>query len=592
MQLVLKLLGELNANFPQTAPVRRKYVVRVTAEEIARHLQYERRGKRKGDPYKIRDTSLIRIDKNIQRGMDGAGYLAQQPTKVAEMVSILLGASNAAAPRIYMGTLVWNVRAAGNNSIAVLEVKRQDAPSEWRLEISTDAIYLTDSAHRHLAIAEAYNIWQLNRDRYPNFNPEFEFPVELYNLDLYGERELFYELNSKQKKISAAKAREVDVGSPIGALKDAIIQYDLGERRLLENNIEVSSNQNRQHTLLTMSVFVSSIDAMFDTDEIRDAWKEEDRRQELAAEYCDFLYKLADTIVVRVDANESGLEEDVRPFRNLYADVIKPVFDLWDTSAPEQSQANVDRAAEKAGAMNKRLREKDITNNNATIRALFAIGGLIRRLPTPGKVVERLQTNLVVPAGGKFFQAENQDLFAVPHGDVPIAALNQDNTVNVQVQSKTIARLYQYLRTKLDLVFVPEILVVTSAGNTVMAGNDVQIAWAFERSIENFKQVRLRFVGIRGQSAPDDVRLAIRSEWKAATATGKAKLEPTAVELDESWQHPAYEELVQWVASFEVKLPLAAAAPDPCTIELDFEYPEIDGTTLHAKAKVACSLQS
>jgi hypothetical protein len=593
MQLVLKLLGDLNTKAPASAPVRRKYVVRVTAEEIARHLQYERKAKKKADPFRIRETSLIKIDKEIQRGMDASGFLSQQPAKIAEMVAILLGLPNASAPRIYMGTLVWNIRATGTNALNPIEVRRPNEPSEWRLEVSADAIYLTDSAHRHLAIAEAYNTWQRNPGQYSAFDPNFEFSVELYNLDRYGERELFFELNSKQKKISAAKAREVDVGSPIGALKDAIIQYDQGERRFLDNNIEVSSNQNRQHTLLTMSVFVSSIDQMFAAQEIRDAWKEEDTRAELAAEYCSFLYKLADTLVVRCDTDGDGVEEDVHPFRNLYYEVIKPVFDTWDTSVPDQSQAKVDAASARAAEMNKRLRERDIANSNATIRALFAIGGLVRRFENPFKVVDRLQVGLVVPAAGKFFQAVNTELLDSPQADVPIVSMNQDGTLNVQVQSKTIARLTHYLRSKLELAFAPEVAFVEDGRSLIVPENSAGLAWGLERTVENFRHLQLRFVGVRDQSMLEDgLRLAIKAaDWKHANAVGKARLVPTAIELDESWQHPAYEDLVQWVASFELRLPAASNAPANFAIDLEFEFPELDGAPLKTKRRVACSVR-
>jgi hypothetical protein len=259
MRIEADLLGRINESISANAPLQTKYIVRVTIEQLALWLQYERKGNGRNSPFRISDHSTIRIDPEIQRGRDSQGFLLQNSRKIMEIANTLLAPNNEMVPRLYLGCLTWNVRPQVKKIKDLFEIEKTEIEGKqpkWRLAFDTDAIYLTDSAHRHLGIVESYRQYQLNQGKYPTYSPKYEFLVEIYTLDKQREKELFSELNSKQKKISAAKQKEMDVSSPIGALKDAIQDYDRINRNFFADNIEVSSNQNDKHTLLTMSVFV------------------------------------------------------------------------------------------------------------------------------------------------------------------------------------------------------------------------------------------------------------------------------------------------------------------------------------------------
>lgn len=574
-ELTFPLLGSINRDAGKDSPLRTKYLLKVTARELATLLQYERAGKKKNDPFRIKPGSTIQIDSQIQRGTDEAGNARQQPSKIFDIARTLTGDVNAAVKRAYLGTLVWNVRPP--NSFEIATIQKEGKPSEYRIAISTDAIYLTDSAHRHFGIVEAFALWAAAPDKWPKFRPEMEFSVEVYNLDKVGERELFSELNAKQKKISAAKVKELDVSSPIGTLKDAIVDYDVQSRKLLDNNIEVSANTNK-HTLMTMSVFVSSIAEMFTTKEILDAHSEEDPRSELAEYYCEFLYRLSEAIIVKCDMSGSGEEDDVHPFRNLYTEVIKPVVNNFDAASPESSENHIAQAWEKARRQNDRLRGVDIANHNVTVKALFRLGGYIRQMPRWTDVVDRIQTNLVAPMQGKFFQKENKDWFAKSSDrDVPIASLNEDGTINLQVQTKNISKLYSYLLERLDLVFHPVVFARMNGEAQPLVDEGGTLTWTISRHTESFKTFELRFIGIKS-IYPDEESVGLSidgGEWREVTRRGKASLSPTSLQIDASYAHPYYEDLTRWTASFEVKLPIGK---HDAKLELTFNYPDIDGT--------------
>jgi hypothetical protein len=85
MQIEVDLLGIVNANAQNDAPLRPKHVVRVTAEQLGQWLQYERRSGSKNSPFRILPHSLIKIDPDIQRGLDTQGFAMQQPGKVMEI---------------------------------------------------------------------------------------------------------------------------------------------------------------------------------------------------------------------------------------------------------------------------------------------------------------------------------------------------------------------------------------------------------------------------------------------------------------------------------------------------------------------------
>jgi hypothetical protein len=590
-ELIFPLLGVVNQGATEVA-VRQKYVIRVTAEQLGPLLQYERKGTQKAAPFRITPASMIRLDKKIQRGTDDSGYLQQQPSKIVDIAKTLLGDSAAAMRYAYLGSLVWNVRRPAG-SLEINELQRPPMangairPPEFRLRIEADAIYLTDSAHRHFGIVEALRMWKTKPDAYPRFSPKIEFTIEIYNLDLQGEHELFYELNGKQKKASPAKLKELDTSSPIGALRNAVLGYDASDRRFLENNIEVTAVQNK-HTLMTMSVFVSTIAEMFTTAEIREAREEEDSRQEFAEYYCHYLYKLADTIVVKCDIEGNGKEIDVHPFRNLHATFIKDAIDKIQPEAPEESQKRIAEASEKANKHYERLRAVDIANNNATVRALFRIGGIIREMDQWETVIDRLQTDLVVPANGKFFQRENPDWFNAEN-DVPIASLNLDSSINIQVQSKTINKIYSYLREHLGLNH-PALLSTHIDGSSRLLSENEEVLWTIHQDTDNIKSFELRFVAPRStQGYEDNLKLSIDSEeWKQANFKGSSRLQPTSVQEDKSYQHPSYPDLSRYTAYFELKLP---PATKDAHLTLTFSYPDFDRTELKKKTAIGAKLQ-
>jgi len=581
---IFPLLGVINQGVLTGSAIREKFVIRITAEQLALLLQYERKGTKKSAPFKILASSLIKIDKKIQRGADDQGYLQQQPSKIVDIAKTLLGDSSAAMGHAYLGTLVWNVRRP-ESTLEVIELQRpagpggQLRPPEYRLRIDTDAIFLTDSAHRHFGIVEAFRIWKTKPQDYPKFSPKLEFAVEVHNLDKQGEHELFYELNGKQKKASPAKLKELDVSSPIGALRNAVLSYDESERAFLVNNIEVTSVQNR-HTLMTMSVFVSTIAEMFSSAEIKAAREEEDAREEYAAYYSAFLYKLADTIVVRCDVDGSGTEVDVKPFWNLHSKFIQSAVDMIQPAAPEESQKRIVEASEKAKAYHDRVRDIDIANNNAMLRALFRLGGKIRHMEDWPSVIDRLQTDLVVSADGKFFQKENRDWFDAKD-DVPIASMNKDSrSINVQVQGKNISKIYDYLLNKLELSIAP-VVFTSSEGGPLEVRSEQGFVWLLHSSTDNIKAFQLRFVAPRSPLGYEDqVGLTVEcDDWKAANFKGAAKLDPTLIEEDLSYQHPSYSGLARYTAFFELKLPAAAKK---ARLKMTFTYPELD----REKAKV------
>jgi hypothetical protein len=567
------LLGPVNQT-TEDLTLRGKYIVRVTADQLAGLLQYERRGAQKAAPYRISGGSSIQIDKTIQRGQDEAGYLQQQPSKIADIKKTLLGESDAQTRFGYLGSLVWNVRKPGATlEVVIMQSTDASKPPQYKLRIETEAFFLTDSAHRHFGIVEALKAYRLKPSSYPRFKPAMEFAVEIYNLDKAGERELFYELNGKQKKASPTKLRELDVSSPIGALRDAIIAHDEGDRRLLEMNIEVTSVQNK-HTLMTMSVFASTITEVFAKDELRQAREEEGLREDCAQYYCEFLYKLRDTIVVRCDLTGSGSDEDVSPFRNLHQEVIRPVMDNFDPASPDESQKKLDAASEQAKSLSDRLRANDITNNNATLKALFRIAGRIRQMSQWTAVIDRLQSDLIAPMNGKFFQRENPGWFVAPANDVPIASINEDKSINVQVQPKTVNRIFDYLCGKLDLEIPATVATSVDGGpRTVLADGAVGV-WDLQTNTDNIKSFDLHFVVPRAPLPYDDeIKLAIDSDWKDANFKGAKRLKPTLVREDKSYQHPTYPDLIRYTASFEVSLP---AASRETTFKLVFSYPDLD----------------
>ena len=584
MRIETELLGIINATSTSASQLQRKFLLKVTAEQLSQWLQCERRGAGKNAPFKISNHSTIRIDESIQRGRDNSGFLLQNPKKVMEIANTLLTPSKATIPRLYLGTLIWNVRPLPsvdmNSFFQIQKIEVEGRQPTWRLAFDTDAIYLTDSAHRHLGIVEAYKQFSSKPAEFSTFSPKFEFSVELYTLEKNREKELFSELNSKQKKISTAKQKEMDVSSPIGSLKDSIQDYDRTSQRLFYKNIEVSSNRNDKHTLVTMSVFVASIDAMFSNAEIKEARDDDDTRSDMSAYYCEFFYELANTIVVRADVGEG--EKDYRPFRNLYTELIKPVEDTFDSTRPTDSETKLELARERAALQNRRLRQHDVANHNSFVKAFSTLGRYIRRMDHWRDVIARLQTGLNIPIGGKFFQKANSEFFESTTYGVPIASLNEDGTINVQVQTKTINAIYDYLLRKLKLMRNPLVLLPTEDGELTECAETHPHRHVIPAEAVSFSSVSLYFYLPRSVCDYEDgsVRLDIdgASEWPQATKKNKANgLPPVAVVIDEDYVDSEYQDIVRWKAAFEIPWPEGSSITSPsATVKLKFIFPRFE----------------
>jgi hypothetical protein len=563
MEIEVELLGMVN-DFEKTNPplaLQRKYILKVTAEQLSQLLRYTRKSKSGSAAFKIEATSVIQVDKKIQRGLDAEGYLLQNPKKIMEITNTLLDPRKETIPRLYLSSLTWNVRPKfkkdRNEDFRISKIEKEGKPPQYRLNFETESIYLTDSAHRHLGIVEAYLQYRLNPDKYPSFSPKMEFSVELYTLPEQQERELFAELNSKQKKISAAKQKEMDVSSPIGALKDAIQDYDRQNRKLFDKNIEVTSNQNDKHTLLTMSVFHNSIGEMFSNQQIKDSRDDSDLQQMLSEYYCEFFYELSNTLVVQIESQD-GSTDQYHPYRNLYIEYIKPVEDNYDPHAPASSEEKLQTAREKATSDNQSLRKIDAANHNSFVKAFARLGGKIRLMDNWRDVIVKLQTQLNFRKDLAMFQKSNKDLFETqPKYGIPIASLNEDGTINIQVQSKTINAIYDYLIEQLDLQRNPELLVKHQSEDHIPMSNGMRLEIP---ELECYSAIIAYFYLPSSITQLDEgsVRLDIDCGRDFPAATKKNKtggLAPSFCSIDEGYTDRAYPDINRWEAKFELHWP-------------------------------------
>ncbi len=591
MEFSLRALGVVNGNVPNASTVLPRFVATITAEQLSSLILFDRAGRRKADRYRLRPESFVQIDKEIQRGRDTADNLLQVPSKVEDIALTLLGGSKSISPVAYLGTLIWNVRSEGVNGVTLIEEKEIGGglPS-YKLRVKADHVWLTDSAHRHLGIAEAYRRFSANPTKYPKFRSDYEFVVEIYRLDRAGEKSLFYELNALQKRITAAKRKEMDVISSEGYVKDVVRQYDEASRRLFDENIEVTAIQNVNHTLMTMSVFVSSMHEMFSRPELTEAKEDPQKRAELAEYYCDFFYKLHDTLRIMIDDETApNGKRELTPYYNLYQEIIQPAINAVEADTEQTLDKKLEEARETAKALNARVRGQDIANHNATIKALCRIGRLIRYMPRWERVIDYLQMNLNLPAEGRFFQKANAELLASPTGpsDVQIAKLNENGTLNVQVQTQTINMLFRYLRSKLKLDLGADLRLVPPDAEAepvrLSAPSETPPAWSVSRADGGAIEIEAAFF-LAGQESPelDTVKLAVAapaiSGWKELQLTGARKLVPSAIQRDEAYAHPVYEnDISRFVATFTLSIPPAPkGTPSSLLLELRLVAPDLD----------------
>ncbi len=592
MDVSLRLLGKVNAGTTATSTIRERYVATITADALNLLLAFERAGARKSDRYKIRKDSFIQVDDQIQRGKDTQGNLLQLPAKVFDIANTLLGVAKNTAPMAFLGTLIWNVRPGPTTSLQIVQeqVIGEPGPPRFTLKVRTDHVWLTDSAHRHLGIAQAFRLFQAKPDGYyPRFKPDCEFVVEIYSLDKAEEKALFYELNALQKRITSAKRKELDTVTSAGFVKDAIREYDESAQRLFVENVEVTSVQNINHTLMTMSLFVSSIHEMFAKAELDEAKTDPQKRVELAEFYCEFFYKLHSTINVDITDPEqpNNKVRTIKPFYNLYSEIIQPVLDVGESSDTLENggggafEANLEAARLKAKAFNGLVRSQDIANSNTNIKALCRIARLIRPMPKWEAAIDYLQTKLNVPAQNRFFQATNKDLVAPPAlpSGVQIVKLNDDGTLNIQVVSQTLGSLVRYLRRKLELELPPTLRLVPEDPEGQMS--DLPLAGtgapAPSRVVNRDAGGTIAFeavVFVAGIEAPEDgaIRLALGPvddtiDWKDMTLTGARRATVHNLTKDEGYEHPIYgKDIARYVAALEIT---TGKAPTKCPNDVE-----------------------
>ncbi len=557
--ITAKYLGTVNPNMDSTKSVVEKNIIRVKASELSQWFQYNREKKGGRHPFKLSDSSIIQIHERVQRGKNESGFVLQEKNKVDEIRDTLLGIHKT-DKKVYLGSLVWNIRKKERNTIKKIKVSENDnLPPEYELRMDVDNIYLTDSAHRHFGIVEAYNEYRKKPEDYPFFDENSEFSVEIYNLTSDEEQNLFNELNSKQKKITAAKQKELDNSTPLGKIKDEIIDYDMENERIFYNNIELNSNQNNRHTLMTMSVFVASIKEIF-KQEIDEVYINSDVNDELKYEivsyYCDFFSTLRDTIKIKYLSY--GIEKDIYPFENLYTKYIY-VQENADFDDDESYESKLEEAREKAKFVNSEIRSQDLITHNIAIKALSRLGKFIRKMSNWETVIEQIQQSLIVANDGKFLQKTNEEILKVyPGNKEAIATINLDGSLNMQVVSWKVDDLFNYLVDKLSLrkegkLYFNQNNFSESLDNTSF----------IKVSLSNITKVKFRYDFFIADKLFDEISssdLAINiialDNWSKIKFTGKNSIKARKKDYDEGYADEVYDKGIKKASAiFEIDLP-------------------------------------
>ena len=597
-EITLRLLGDVNGflrNQPGV-PLQPKYMAVVTAEELALYLRYTKGRRRGKHTFKPDSTSLIRIDPEIQRGLTTTGELRQEDSKIEEISKALMGKSSE-SEKIFLGTLVWNVRNQDENAFVVVTTQREGRPPEFRLTISTDAIYLTDSAHRHIGICEALRKHhEAGGDS--RFSPQMQFPVEIYNVDKRYEKMLFRELNSKQKKITAAKQQEVDNTTPLGRLKEAIRTYDQENEGFFVENIEVNANQNDRHTLMTMSVFVAAIKEMFGKKLIDESADDDGLRDGLAEYFVKSFYALRDT--VRVKCTLHGREETVAPFSNLYNDIIRPVEDsLDDEDDEERIEAKLKEARTKAKERNQAIQEQDKLNSNSFVKGIAYTLGRVRQMSRPQEVIDLLQSRLINSLDGRYFQAENPRMLQRMDSGHSIGTLKTDGTLNIQVQTHTINEIKSLFRDDLGVSFMRRMTIeLPSGGGFALTDTASPEVLILSRGDQTHATVYVEF-DVGAQVVPEaiDCTLRIKPEvpsaapWaRSAQRTGNSALTASECRRVSGYSHPLYGDgIARYRATFLVSLPqFTGATTEPFTVVLTASVLDEVGDEVSLKGVATC----
>ncbi|MEV9530380.1 DNA sulfur modification protein DndB [Aliarcobacter butzleri] len=555
-----KFLGLINENAKDSSPVVMKRIIKVKASELAQWFQYSREKKGGRNPFKVLDSSIIQIHERVQRGKNESGFVLQEKTKIDDIKENLLGIHKT-DKKTYLGSLVWNIRKIESNKFNLLQMTKLDGSlPEYILNMEINKIYLTDSAHRHFGIVEAYKEYQKNPTEYPLFNENFEFLVEIYNLTIDEEQNLFNELNSKQKKITAAKQKELDNSTPLGKIKDEIIDYDMEHERIFYNNIELNSNQNNRHTLMTMSVFVASIKEMFknEIDEVyaNDTVNDE-LKDEIVSYYCDFFSQLRDTIKIKY-LSTTGEEKQISPFENLYMKYIY-VVENADFDNDEIYENKLEEARNTAKIINSRIREQDLITHNITIKALSRLGKLIRKMSNWKIVIEQIQQSLIIGYDGKFLQKNNNELFEVfPGNQEALVKFNEDGTLNMQVVSWKVNELFNYLIKKLNIEKETNLFFEQDSFKSPLINNDKIIVSQSKQTTIKFKHTFFIADNLYDEITTNELTMSIMAVdgWSKIKFVGKTSIKAIVKDFDEGFIDEIYDKGIRkTTAIFEVTLP-------------------------------------
>lgn len=545
MKINVKLLKHLNKEYDENkTSLMQKYMATVSASEINTYLKYEKIKSKNKNPFKIKSDSTIKIDSEIQRGLDQeTKALLQEKSKVQEIKEVLLGISEGVRQKAFLGCLIWNVRK-NTGSIVKRKISAEDSKfEEFDLAIETsEGIYLPDSAHRHLGICEAVIEYSKSPEKYPDFNPNLEFAVEIYHLSPNQEKDLFLELNSKQKKVTAAKRLQIDSASPAGFLKEAIISKDKSDRSLFDENIEVTTNTNDKHTLVTMAVFVASIKEMFGSS-IKAIVENESAVDEFAEYFKSFFYELEDKIRIKIGSNE------VKPFRNLYKEVI--TSENCELTDENDINAFYAPKREKAAVLNKELRDVDIIVNNQMFKTLAYIAGFVREFKNPLSIVDLIQRKLLLPSGGKYFQATNPKLLQPLEVGLPPIATEKTpgGALNVQVTPPVLKACKKLLISELDLKFENVWNVVADGILIDVKDESTKMTVNLSRSTNTSLSVGLSILtGFKTDLNKDDLKIKIQPfkntgeslDWDGGTFSGKRMVPCTDLTEAPGYSHPTH----------------------------------------------------
>jgi len=554
-RLDVTYLGTINRDISETKSVVQKYIAKVTIAELSQWFQYRRDKKGGRHPFKVSDTSTIQIHERVQRGKEN-GFVLQDKTKIDDICNTLLKI-NKKAQKVYLGSLVWNIRKKENNKIRRIKVSEDDnLPPEYELRINVDKIYLTDSAHRHFGIVEAYKTYRKEPSKYPDFDENFEFTVEIYNLADDEEQNLFNELNAKQKKITATKQKQMDNSTPLGKIKDSIIDYDMENGQIFYNNIELNSNTNKGHTLMTMSVFVASIKEMFKTD-INEADKDSSLKDEIVKYYCDFFTSLKNNIQIKY--TDFGKEKEIYPFNNLYLEYITPIENNPDYE-DDILESKLTEARGRAKHINDEIREQDLIIHNVSIKALSRLGKLIRKMSNWETIIEQLQQSLIIGHNGKFLQKSNREILErYKDNKEALATIKENGNLNMQVVSWKVNDLYNFYIDKLMLKKKNELYFNQNDFLEQLTDN-----YLIKVSKEKSTIIQFRYIFYVADNLFDEIFLedltmslvSLNNSWRKIKFSGKKSFKAIQKDYDEGYIDDIYDTgIKRATVNFEIKLP-------------------------------------